>query len=125
MIQIEVIFEGTMKESLPYTNAFAALAPIASNIVKSDFSQLSGFTDQGIDQFACQKLGNRSPRFTVNAKRYNVTATKAAYDVFNTATKVPGMENSLFLADGYAAKGVTDIPADSTAYPDRTNTLHL
>jgi hypothetical protein len=125
VIQIEVVFQGTQQEALQYTTRFDALAPVSSTIVAADFTQLSGLTEQGIDQFPCQKLGNMGPRFDVNARKYNVTATRAAFDVFNKATLVPGMENSLFLADGYAAKGVVEVPADSTAYPDRPNILHL
>jgi hypothetical protein len=125
VIQVEVIFEGNEQEALLYTRNFTDLGPAASTVVVADFTELSGLTEQGIDQFPCQKLGIRGPRFVVNAREYNVTAHRAAFDVFNAATRIPGMENSLFLADGYAAKGVMDVPADSTAYPDRPNILHL
>ena len=110
---------------MKYTQPFANLKPVDSTVVAADFTQLSGLTDQGIDQLPCQKLGNRAPRFVVNAKEYNITATRAAYDIFSQVTLTPGLENSLFLIDAYAAKGVMDVPEHSTAYPDRTNVMHL
>jgi hypothetical protein len=63
--------------------------------------------------------------FSIDLERYNVTAHRKAYNIFNDALKSsPALGHSSVVNEGYSVKAVQAIPADA-AYPDRHNNLLL
>jgi hypothetical protein len=65
-------------------------------------------------------------RFPIGVKSFYLTAHREAFDLFNNVTQLyPGLNGSAFLNEGYSVKAVQQVPADSTAYPERFNNLLL
>jgi hypothetical protein len=65
-------------------------------------------------------------RFPIDLKSYDVPALRRVYDAFsNIMQDVPALNNSFFLLEGYPVHAVQAVPAHSTAYPHRSDTLLL
>jgi hypothetical protein len=82
-------------------------------------------TGNGNEDLACQP-GAVALRFPIDLKSYDVPALRRVYDAFsNIMQDVPAFNNSFFLLEGYPVHAVQAVPAHSTAYPHRSDTLLL
>jgi hypothetical protein len=62
-------------------------------------------------------------RFPVGAQKYHISGVRKAYDILTTVP--PALNQSFFAFEGYSSRGVRAVPADSTAFPERHNDLHI
>jgi hypothetical protein len=82
-------------------------------------------TGNGKEDLPCQP-GAVALRFPIDLKSYDVPALRRVYDAFsNIMQDVPALNNSFFLLEGYPVHAVQAVPAHSTAYPHRSDTLLL
>ena len=121
-----LVYEGTEEEAAVYSAKFTALEPAVATTVPAEFPELPRLTYQGLDSIACQHGGYSAVRFPVSLTEYNIAAHRAAFNLFSEAMQTsPGLNNSVFISEGYTLKAVQDVSAESTAYPDRFNNILL
>ncbi|KAI0126049.1 hypothetical protein BJ170DRAFT_725845 [Xylariales sp. AK1849] len=121
-----LIFGGTEEAASRYLSQLSALGPVSGSVVLAASPELPSLTQNGLNDIACQDIGYSALRFPVSVKTYNVTAQQAAFDYLNDIMKIaPGLNNSLFINEGYTLKAVQAVASESTAYPDRFNNLLL
>ena len=75
-----------------------------------------------MDQEPCLH-GTSALRFPIGLVDYNITAQRTVYNAFANFSSQPAFNTSFFLFEGYSVKGVKDVPAASTAFPDRGDNL--
>jgi hypothetical protein len=121
-----VIYEGTEEDAAPYADQLLALDPVTITSSVTAYPGLGVPTGMDQSSYSCQDTGTHSLRFPIDLEQFNTTAHRQAYDIFNTAMKTyPLLNRSSFLNEGYSVKAVQEVPANSTAYPDRYNNLLL
>ncbi|KAL4807630.1 hypothetical protein BDV18DRAFT_158846 [Aspergillus unguis] len=76
-----------------------------------------------INSEGCAPMGNKA-RFPISFPRYDVQAQKDFYEAFKEGTAGDSLFNtSMVLIEQYSAQGVESVPADSTAFPHRSDAL--
>ncbi|KAH9887488.1 FAD-binding domain-containing protein [Xylariomycetidae sp. FL2044] len=119
IIRFWVIWQGM---SIPpeYTKPLHELEPLSIKADVVDATQLNGVAGAAYNSQACGhnlSIG----QFPVNLRSYNTTALRKAMGIF--ASMPAWLNSSSVLLEGYSTAGVRRVPAESTAYPDRFNTL--
>lgn len=121
-----LVYEGTEEQAAPYAAQLLALDPVAVTSLTTTYPGLAVPTNNDQNAFPCQDTGTHSLRFPIDLEQFNVSAHRQAFAIFNDAMNTyPGLNGSSFLNEGYSVRAVQAIPADSTAYPDRSNNLLL
>lgn len=105
-----------------YTEPLDALGPLSSNPGIVETPELNSIGGAAYGTPLCGK-GLHSFLLPVGAKSYNVTAFRKAFDLF--AAFPPWLQNSAMMLEGYNTEGVHLVPAETTAYPERSNELLL
>lgn len=120
-----ILQEGATAVDTKYTAPFTALGPLVSQNGSGDYTLLPEWTGNALDSLPCQKVpGLVNTRYPIDLMTYNTKSQREVYDLFSsTLKKVPALNGSLFLFEGYPLQGVQAIPSDSTAYPFRENHL--
>ena len=123
MIQYTLLYEGTKDEAEPYAAKYRGLGPVNTTSQTVTYLELPALTGNGNADFGCQH-GYSVLQYPISLHRYNVTAHRRAFELFEQyTTQYPGLNGSFVMSEGYSLKGVQDVPAKSTAYPDRDGNL--
>ena len=119
-----ILQEGAEAVDEKYTGPFTALGPAVTQGSAGNYTQVPEWTGNALDSGPCQKSGLVNTRFPLDLKTYNTEAQREVYDLFaSTLNKIPALNGSLFLFEGYPLQGVQALPSDSTAYPFHDNHL--
>ena len=123
MIQYTLLYEGTKDGAEPYAAKYRALGPVNATSQTVTYLELPALTGNGNADFGCQH-GYSVLQYPISLHSYNVTAHRRAFELFERyTTQYPELNGSFVMNEGYSLKGVQDVPAESTAYPDRDGNL--
>lgn len=123
MIVFTIFYIGTKAEAAVYTEPFFDLGPSFQNDSTVPYPELSSATGLGLDGFTCQHGYNRL-QYPVGLLTYNVSNTRAVYELFKQQTvSTPALNLSTAVFEGYSLEGVKSVPSDSTAYPHRADNI--
>jgi hypothetical protein len=109
-----------------YVAPFRALGPARdttnSSLSYHDIFVLNRNTEESTE--ICEKGWYRH-LFPTGLKRYDPTAQRKVYDIFNnlTGTFPDLVPASLYIIEGYPTQGVRAIPDYSTAFPHRGDSI--
>lgn len=84
------------------------------------YPQLSSLTGNGINDDICQHENLNRIRYPLYINKFDPTASKAVFDLFNkTTSQYPALNRSLMLFEGLSAQAVKAVQLDTTAIPHR------
>lgn len=125
MIIMYILQEGVDAVDPAYTKPFHDLEPLKITPQSGDYRDLAAWTGIALASPPCQDFGFNNPRFPIYLPSYNVTAMRAAYDVY--AAAIRGADNpwtnSIFMFEDYASAGVRERDPASTAFAFREDLL--
>lgn len=119
-----LIQEGVTAIDETYSKPLRDVGPISVSPVAGTYRDLAAWTGIAVDSPPCQKAGLVNPRFPIYLENFNVPAVEKAYSVY--AEGVSGaspFNNSLFMWESYATKGVREIDGASTAFAFRDENI--
>lgn len=123
VIQYTLLYEGNTEAAEPYASQYRALDSVNATSQTVSYLDLPSLTGNGNNDFGCQH-GYSVLQYPISLHKYNITAHRAAFALFEQYTKqYPGLNGSFVMNEGYSLKGVQSVPAESTAYPDRNGNL--
>ncbi|KAK5165374.1 uncharacterized protein LTR77_008903 [Saxophila tyrrhenica] len=96
------------------------LSPLSHDTFLTDLRGLAAPLMMDNDGAACQH-GSAYLRFPFGGSEYNIEGLRIAYDTL--AALPPKLNQSWIISEGYSMRGVQSVPAESTAFPDRYNSL--
>ncbi|GAD92299.1 FAD binding domain-containing protein [Paecilomyces variotii No. 5] len=124
IIVLFILREGIDAVETQYTKPFTRLGPIATQVGKGTYQDLTKWTGLSNDAPPCQKANLSNIRFPVDIQNYNPAAQRSSIDTFSRVTREnPALNQSFCMFEGYSLKGVQEIPAESTAFPHREANL--
>jgi hypothetical protein len=106
-----------------YTDPLYALSPVAVDSSVTDLAGVNTHLQATRDGAACAKGFSRS-LLPVSLKRYSIPALRKVLDIFTTLPS-EFRDGSVVMLEGFSTNRVSQIPSDSTAYPDREGQLLL
>ena len=117
-----LLYQGT---AIPaeLTQPFADMRPVAQMSGKTDFLGLPAVAGFSSADFASQH-GKTWLRFPAGMERYDIVSLRKVYNLFQSLPPHLAMYSSM-ITEGYSTHGVQKVAAESTAYPDRKNSLLL
>ncbi|KAJ7034037.1 FAD-dependent oxygenase [Mycena alexandri] len=122
VINVQIIYEGSLAESQKYINQYNALNPTDSAILQNvDYPQISSLTNSGEETIACAHSVYRARLFPTSFRSYHIPTIRKLFDKFSEISAQPGLNNSFYLLEAYSVKGVQNVDPESTAFPDRFN----
>ncbi|KAJ7162313.1 FAD binding domain-containing protein [Mycena filopes] len=123
VLNVYILYEGSLADAAAYTDRYTALGPVASTIQQTTYPHLASLLASGTADFSCLKGAYRSLRFPVSVRdAYDVGAVRRLYTTFDAvASAAPALNATLFFFEGYGVRGVRAVPPESTAFPDRFN----
>lgn len=119
------MFEGQPNRAEEYQTAYQAVGPINVDSKEVTYPDIPALMYLSRDDICCIRNKFSVQRAPIGLDKYNIQAQRAVFDSFNNLTSIPAFASALFLNEGFAVKAVKDVPADSTAFPDRHNDLLL
>ncbi|KAL8704812.1 MAG: hypothetical protein Q9201_002044 [Fulgogasparrea decipioides] len=123
IIVFTIYYIGTKDQASPYTKPFFDLGPVFHNDSSVSYPTLASATGLGDEDFSCAHGFNRL-QYPVGLLNYNVSNTRAVYNLFKQqTTAVPALNLSTVVFEGYSLQGVKAVPPDSTAYPHREDNI--
>ncbi|KAI0551677.1 putative FAD-dependent oxygenase [Xylaria curta] len=121
-----ILQEGATSVDSVYTKPFHELGPTTTDTGSGTYLDVPRWIDWDNDAATCQNSGLARTRYPIDISSYNVQSMRKVYDLFTDVTKkIPELNGSRFLFEGYSLKGVKAIPSESTAYPFRDDNLLL
>ncbi|KAK8111392.1 uncharacterized protein PG998_007849 [Apiospora kogelbergensis] len=121
-----IIYEGTPEQAAPYTSKMEALGPVATAFNTTAYPGLAVLTGNDRGAKLCAENGDHILRFPIDLRGFNVTAHRAAYAIFDEVSRTyPALGGAIMLNEGYSVRAVQEVPAGTTAFPDRFNNLLL
>ncbi|KAI4226647.1 MAG: hypothetical protein L6R36_003013 [Xanthoria steineri] len=118
-----IYYIGTKEQAAKYTKPYFDLGPVFHNDSMVAYPELASATGLGDEDFSCAHGFNRV-QYPVGLLNYNVSNTRAVYNLFKEQTvAVPALNLSTVVFEGYSLQGVKAVPAASTAYPHREDNI--
>ena len=125
MIVYWVFYNGPMTGSRKYTAPIHGLGPVAYSSGVTEYPGLMAVMGNDVDGPDCQPKGSAVLR-AADVDRYEVVALRIWYTIFSKmVATAPDLANSFCLLEGYSVQAVQAVPADSTAFPHRSQRLLL
>ncbi|KAJ7131605.1 FAD binding domain-containing protein [Mycena filopes] len=122
VLNVYLLYEGSLADAAAYTDKYTALGPVASTIQQTTYPHLASLLASGTRDFSCLKGAYRSLRFPVSVRdAYDLDAVRRLYTTFDAVTANPALNATLFFFEGYGVRGVRAVAPESTAFPDRFN----
>ncbi|RWA09270.1 hypothetical protein EKO27_g5840 [Xylaria grammica] len=124
IIYLWIFQEGATSVDSAYSKPFHHLGPSATGVGSGTYLDVPRWLGWDSDAPSCQNSGLANTRFPIDIRSYNVQAVRKAYDLFTDVTqKIPELNGSRFLFEGYSLQGVKAVPGESTAYAFREDNL--
>lgn len=118
-----MFYVGTKAQAASYTKPFFDLNPSIHNDSTVPYPSVASATGLGDEGLSCQH-GYKRLQFPVGLLAYNVTKTRAVYNLFKQQMiATPALVNATVVFEGYSLEGVKAVPSDSTAYPHREDNI--
>lgn len=126
VIAFFILQEGVSVVDPIYTDPFTAIGPVVSDGAGGTYQDLAVWTGNDNSALPCQNASLVNTRYPIDLLTYDVKAMRDTFNLFAvTSLKIPALNGSLFLFEGYSLQGVQRIPSESTAFPFRGDTLLL
>ncbi|MCJ1444784.1 MAG: hypothetical protein MMC23_005286 [Stictis urceolatum] len=124
IVNFYMLYQGSQQTAKKYSDQYAALGPVNTTIMETDYTQISALTGNGNEGIACQHGLYSALRFPTSLQSYDLPTQRKLMDKFADVTlKQPAFNNSFYLFEGYSLKGVKAVDPASTAFPDRFNNI--
>lgn len=124
VIAFYIIQEGVTTVDSAYAQPFHDIGPFSIEPQSGTYRDLGAWTGISVTDAPCQKAGFANPRFPIYLEKYNPTAQRQVYDLFQSITHGDSpFSNALFMFEGYSMQGVKAIDSASTAYAYRGDNL--
>ncbi|GAW23817.1 hypothetical protein ANO14919_133940 [Xylariales sp. No.14919] len=124
IIYLWIFQEGATSVDPAYSKPFHHLGPSTTGVGSGTYLDVPRWLGWDSDAPSCQNSGLANTRFPIDIRSYNVQAIRKAYDLFADVTqKIPELNGSRFLFEGYSLQGVKAVPGESTAYAFREDNL--
>ncbi|KAJ7762585.1 FAD binding domain protein, partial [Mycena metata] len=123
VMNVAILYEGSLSDSNQYMDQYAALGPANTIIMPSSYPILPSMLAAGINDVACLKNTYSSLRFPVSWPSYNLPTVRRLYTKFDQLTANAAFNASVYFFEGYSVRGVQAVAPESTAFPDRANII--
>ncbi|KAJ7762588.1 FAD binding domain-containing protein [Mycena metata] len=122
VVNIYILYEGSLAESEEHLNRYMALDPTNSTVVQNvDYPQISFLANSGEEGVACAHSVYRARLFPTSFRSYHIPTIRKLFNKFSEVSARPGLNSSFYLFEAYSVKGVQTVDPESTAFPDRFN----
>lgn len=123
-----VSYEGTPEEAAPYFAPFEAASPVTTQkFTDVDYLSIYSVTKSSLDSASCTR-GRNALGSGASLPYWNVTAARAAIDIFAELTADARYADSVFLLENYGMQGVrkadasaSSLSAEEREYPNLAN----
>ncbi|KAI3332370.1 FAD-binding domain-containing protein [Xylariaceae sp. AK1471] len=124
LIILYVLQEGVKAVDSAYTEPFHNLRPIITAAASGSYIDLPSWVGSTNTSPPCQKAGLVNILFPIDLQSYDLSAQRKVYDLFASVTqKIPALNHSVVLFEGYPLQGVQAVRSDQTAIPFRGDNL--
>ncbi|KAJ7762619.1 hypothetical protein B0H16DRAFT_1719067 [Mycena metata] len=121
ILNVVILYEGSLADSNEYMDQYAALGPVNTLITPVSYPILPSMVGAGINDAVCLKGIYRGLRFPTSYRSHDVPTVRRLYTKFDELTANPAFNTSAYFFEGFSVKAVQAVAPESTAYPERFN----